>query len=380
MTELTINWSKESQDTVLGFHRPDVSDRWVHLASDQVREIVDLLRSSDHACLEQLGTDKSLRVARMGDQVVFYAMSRDPHPSLGVFLDEEDLPERIKRLEYVFGPHGEKKKSPMTTTAIFGPAEEPNPRAKWLGSAQDFGIHLRNAQIETTQLNGADLRNLAANGAQLRDAHIEGIQADRLQAWDADFSDANFRDSRFDGAQWGSVNAMGSIATGANLENVTLEGANLKGAKMKGTNFKGANLSGQDLEGLDCTDVNLRGLVLHAIENPPWQKRPTREPSPGEGEGAWISARCPDEKDWFRNFDSLILWLRARMKGTPSHYTGDEPLAMFREQGCLRDFARGSAIKYLARFDKSGHAEDDLMKAAHYVFMLIKLRAEGGDL
>ena len=68
------------------------------------------------------------------------------------------------------------------------------------------------------------------------------------------------------------------------------------------------------------------------------------------------------------------------MSSTPGHYVGDESLAMFREQNCLRDFARGNAIKYLVRFDKSGKAEDDLMKAAHYVFMLIKLRAEGGDL
>ena len=75
----------------------------------------------------------------------------------------------------------------------------------------------------------------------------------------------------------------------------------------------------------------------------------------------------------FRRYHDLFEEMDEAFSKTPPHYSNNQPLSLMNAIGDLPSFARGSAIKYLARAGKKGSAKADLFKAVHYCLMLIRL-------
>ena len=80
----------------------------------------------------------------------------------------------------------------------------------------------------------------------------------------------------------------------------------------------------------------------------------------------------PDGQDYFSNYDDLLEEIREAVGQVPGHYLANQPLALFREFGSLKAFARCNAVKYLLRYDRKSQPREDLIKAIHYSLMLLR--------
>lgn len=78
------------------------------------------------------------------------------------------------------------------------------------------------------------------------------------------------------------------------------------------------------------------------------------------------------DKDYFSEYSNVIRKFKEYSEKTPNHYSSAQPLSLYKEMGILEEFAQGSAIKYLVRYKDKGSQEKDLLKAMHYVAMLLK--------
>lgn len=83
--------------------------------------------------------------------------------------------------------------------------------------------------------------------------------------------------------------------------------------------------------------------------------------------------------DYFSSYDYVISKFKEYSEKTPDHYCGGQPLALYQEMGKLESFAQCSAIKYLVRYKDKNSEENDLLKAMHYVAMLLKEYYEKRD-
>lgn len=78
------------------------------------------------------------------------------------------------------------------------------------------------------------------------------------------------------------------------------------------------------------------------------------------------------DKNYFSEYSKIIEKFREYSEKTPNHYNAGQPLSLYKEMGILEEFAQGSAIKYIVRYKNKGSEEKDLLKAMHYVAILLK--------
>jgi len=130
---------------------------------------------------------------------------------------------------------------------------------------------LRQSDLSTILLRGADLRRSRLASADLTEASIErailrhaslpgatlaGASARLADLTAADISSTNARNANFQQASLAQVNAQK-----ANLRNANLRGADLTGADLRGADLRGADLTGADLRGADLTGARISGAV-----------------------------------------------------------------------------------------------------------------------
>jgi len=106
--------------------------------------------------------------------------------------------------------------------------------------------------IDTLDLSGANLRNVDLSSANLFGANLTG----------ADLSFAYLSDAKLYGANLTGADLSRSSLNRANLRSVDLYGANLSGAKLYGANLSDANLTGANLRNAELFDTDLTGANL----------------------------------------------------------------------------------------------------------------------
>lgn len=93
-------------------------------------------------------------------------------------------------------------------------------------------------------LHNADLRKTALEGAKLSGADLEGARLEGADLFAADLKKADLR-----GANLEKANLWGSTLCEANLDGASFASANLENADLRGANLEKANLWGANLEG-----------------------------------------------------------------------------------------------------------------------------------
>ena len=78
------------------------------------------------------------------------------------------------------------------------------------------------------------------------------------------------------------------------------------------------------------------------------------------------------KNNYFCDYQKQLKEIEDYVTKVPKHYKSNNPLMMFKDFNILEDFAVGSAIKYLTRYKTKGTPKQDLLKAIHYILMLIK--------
>ena len=136
---------------------------------------------------------------------------------------------------------------------LFEYEKEENTVKDTLMKAIESGANLRNADLSSANLYGADLRYTNLRCANLRDANLSGANL-----YGADLRCANLRDANLSGA-----NLYGADLCYANLSGANLSGANLYGADLYSADLSGANLYGADLYGADLNGADLNGAYLY---------------------------------------------------------------------------------------------------------------------
>ena len=99
----------------------------------------------------------------------------------------------------------------------------------------EIRIHLQNADLGRTCLEGAKLK-----GADLEGAKLEGADLFAADLKKADLRRANLEKANLWGATLCEANLEGASFVSANLENADLRGANLEKANLWGANLEGA--------------------------------------------------------------------------------------------------------------------------------------------
>lgn len=99
----------------------------------------------------------------------------------------------------------------------------------------EIRIHLQNADLRETRLEGAKL-----SGADLEGARLEGADLFAADMRKADLRGANLEKANLWGATLCEVNFEGASLVSANLENADLRGANIEKANLWGANLEGA--------------------------------------------------------------------------------------------------------------------------------------------
>lgn len=144
-------------------------------------------------------------------------------------------------------------------------------------------VHAGEADFSDALLEDARLLRAELRFAIFRNALLDGTNFEGADLWAAKFEGAEATFANFKGAHLSESQLAGVNLSGADLSGAMLQKANLRDAKLRGVNLEGATLTGTDLGGADLTDTNLPRVNLSSCN-----LRHARM------SGAWL------EKTWFR--------------------------------------------------------------------------------
>jgi uncharacterized protein YjbI with pentapeptide repeats len=131
------------------------------------------------------------------------------------------------------------------------------------GPAYLVGFDLAGFDLSLVRwLRGANLTNAILARANLEGSDLGGANLERADLQGAVLVTTNLRDARLDGANLSNANLEGADLSGADLRKARLVGANLTGAHLEGANLEGANLTGARLADAFLDDARLEGATL----------------------------------------------------------------------------------------------------------------------
>jgi uncharacterized protein YjbI with pentapeptide repeats len=122
---------------------------------------------------------------------------------------------------------------------------------------------LCNADLQNTDLQGANLIVASPQGTFLFGANLQKAQLWGTNLQEADLSNANLQEADLHGAQLGKANLRG-----ANLQKVDLKGAKLEEAELSFATLQEADLTGADVENTRLANAKLAGAI-YAPASPP---------------------------------------------------------------------------------------------------------------
>ena len=118
------------------------------------------------------------------------------------------------------------------------------------------------ANLQRSDLAGADLRGAALGNTDLRGALLEEADLQGTALRFAELRGAAFDNADLRGADLWGANLEDATLVGADLREVILKESNLQGADLSGVNLQGATLGKADLRRANFTDALLQGVVL----------------------------------------------------------------------------------------------------------------------
>jgi len=129
----------------------------------------------------------------------------------------------------------------------------------WLASK---GVQGEKANLNKSELAGADLSGVNLASANMRDANLEGANLSAANLLDVDLRNAHvcaaqLKETTLDNAKLRHAEMKGAILLEAGLKGADLAGADLRGADLTGADFKGANLLSTDIRGTRLKGSNL---------------------------------------------------------------------------------------------------------------------------
>ncbi|MHC4324204.1 MAG: pentapeptide repeat-containing protein [Planctomycetota bacterium] len=120
----------------------------------------------------------------------------------------------------------------------------------------EIRIHLQNADLRRTRLEGVKL-----SGADLEGAQFEGADLFAADLKKADLKGANLEKANLWGATLCEADLDGASFVSANLENADLRGANLEKANLWGANLEGAIVETSTEDGLSGSKEKTEVLI-----------------------------------------------------------------------------------------------------------------------
>jgi len=131
-----------------------------------------------------------------------------------------------------------------------------------LQGADLYRAQLQSANLPAVQLQGANLLAAQLQGANLQEAHLEGANLANAELQDATLIYAQLQGADLDEAKLQGVNLSSAHFECANLRLARLQDANLRAAQLQDANLSDAQLQGADLSIAPLQGANLGGAQL----------------------------------------------------------------------------------------------------------------------